>query len=626
MWRVPTLPVLLALPVLALGGAGQGEAVPASPDDAEGPRISIVEPRAGRPVAGEVRLRAEVTHAAAPVRRVVFRVDGERVAAPESPPWKAVWNAGLEYEAHLLEVTAVDADGRSTTASRKIPPILLREYVAVLDSPMEEIRLSVTVTDGEGETIQGLQRSDFLVTENGRPQELSDFGREGDRDDRPLSILILVDRSSSMRVHLPGLRAAVEALLDALRPQDEVAVATVLRGDFEIVQEFVSAGDPLDPALAEMGSAGGSTPLFDAIDQALGEMRDRPGRRVILALTDGWDDQLRLNVNFFQNNYLLDLARRAQRSGTQITLIWPGPPSQGRLAIENLVEETGGLIYYTSGDMPGLLRRIARQLQDQYYLAYYSDDPARDGRRRKIDVQVVRPGIKTWTIGGFFALPPQIAVLRSEIRDEDPEVRAEAARALGYLEDDQAVKLLRSALKDDDPEVRAHAARGLGLRQDRKAIPALVKVLDDDSPAARTAAFDALVGIGQPATRELLARLPRTEGATTVLYAMLLGEVGDDRALEPLAELLGSSRPEERLAAADALGELGLSGGLRPLERTLEDPDRRVRLKAITAVARIGGSGAVAVLERYGGREPDPELRHVAADALANVLATIRGR
>ena len=107
---------------------------------------------------------------------------------------------------------------------------------------------------------------------------------------------------------------------------------------------------------------------------------------------------------------------------------------------------------------------------------------------------------------------------------------------------------------------------------------------------------------------------------------MLLGEVGDDRALEPLAVMLSSPRPEERLAAATALGQLGLSAGLPPLEDSLDDPDRRVRLRAISAVAQIGGRGAVTVLERYGGREPDPELRHVAADALANVLATIRGR
>ena len=144
--------------------------------------------------------------------------------------------------------------------------------------------------------------------------------------------------------------------------------------------------------------------MFYAIEQGLDRMRDRQGRRVILTLTDGWDDQLRLNVNFYQNNYLLDLARRAQRSDTQITMIWPGPPSQGHLAIESLVDETGGLVYYTREDMAALLERIAMDLQEQYYLGYYSDDPSRTGRRRRISVDVNRPDMRVQTIGGFFSL------------------------------------------------------------------------------------------------------------------------------------------------------------------------------------------------------------------------------
>jgi VWFA-related protein len=622
MWNRIALPALVLPLAIVLASPGEEEGAPPSGGE---PRIEILAPPAGRPVAGAVVLRVAVTEQGARIARVVFRVDGEQVAVREGPPWEATWDAGLEYEAHLLEVTAVDARGIAATAARRIPPILLREYVAVLDTPLEEIRLSVTVTDRDGNMVSGLTREDFLVTENDRPQELSDFGREGDRTDRPLSVLLLVDRSSSMRVHLEDLHLAVAALLASLRPIDEVAVATMLRGEFEVIQEFVGGGEPLDPDLSRIGSAAGGTPLFDSIGRALELMRDRPGRRVILALTDGWDDRLRLNVSFFQSNLLMDLARRAQRSGTQITLVWPGPPAQGRLAIESLVEETGGLIYYTSGDMADLLRRIARQLQDQYYLAYYSDDPARDGRRRRIDVQVVRPGLRTWTIGGFFALPPQVVVLREELREKDPQVRADAARALGYLEEPEALPLLRAALDDRSPEVRAQAAAGLGRRRDLKSIPPLVRMLDDDHPPARTAAFDALVAVGQPSTAELLERLPRSEGSARVLILMLLGEIGDDRALGPMVEVLGSPRPEERLAAAAALGALGLSGALGPLEQSLADPDRRVRVKAIQAVAQIGGDGAVRVLEQYGGREPDPELRHIAADALATVLAASGG-
>jgi HEAT repeat protein len=259
-------------------------------------------------------------------------------------------------------------------------------------------------------------------------------------------------------------------------------------------------------------------------------------------------------------------------------------------------------------------------------MAYYSDDPSRDGRRRRINVQVDRPDLRVRTIGGFFALPPQVEVLRADLKDSDPAVRAEAARALAYLDLPDADRLLRSALHDRAPAVRAAAARGLGIRRTEGATPLLARALGDKATTVRTSAYDALLGVGQPATPEILKRLPQAEGFTCVLIVRLLGEIGDERALEPVAQRLASPRPEERLAAAEALGTLGLSGGLGPLDRALEDVDLRVRAHAIRSVAAIGGNEAVRLLETYGGREADPDLRHLAADALATVLNSIRGR
>jgi GGDEF domain-containing protein len=85
-----------------------------------------------------------------------------------------------------------------------------------------------------------------------------------------------------------------------------------------------------------------------------------------------------------------------------------------------------------------------------------------------------------------------------------------------------------------------------------------------------------------------------------------------------------SASPSERAAAATALGRLGFSAGLPALERLLSEPDTRLRIVAIGSIARIGGNEAVAVLERYGGREPDPDLRRQAADAVDQIHAAMR--
>jgi len=589
------------------------------------PSVEILEPGAGRPVAGEVLLRARAEAGSAALERVVFRVDGRLVGFRTEPPWEITWDAGLEYHAFLLQVSAIDVDGGMASSQREIPPIFLREHITVLDSPMQEIHLSVTVTDRHGTPVTGLRQEDFSVLENGRQQVLSDFGREGDRVDRPLSVLLIVDRSASMRLHLRDLDTTAARLLAALRPDDEVAVAAMMQGDFVELQPFVSHGTRLEEKLAEVTYASGSTPLFYAIEQGLNRMRDRQGRRVILVLTDGWDDQLRLGVNFYQNNYLLDLARRAQRSDTQITMIWPGPPSQGHLAIESLVDETGGLVYYTRVDMAALLEGIAVDLQEQYYLGYYSDDPSRTGRRRRISVDVNRPELRVQTIGGFFSLASQVHLFREDLKSDNDGLRAQAVRALIQIKSRDADKLLRHAIKDQSPLVRTEAARGFGLRRDPDGLRVLVKTLDDFSPRVRAAAFDALLSYGQPATAALLEKLPQADVVTRVLVLQLLGEIGDDRALGPISDRLASERLEERATAAAALGSLGLSGGIPPLRQALDDQDRRVRQQAINALSFIGGREAVAILEQYVGREPDVELRRQAAAALQDVLRTIRG-
>ncbi len=616
-WTLRLSGVVLAF---ALNGAAplEGAKDPA-------PKVQILEPPEGRPVAGELMLRARIEPGEAPVERVVFRIDGRMVGFRTEPPWEIAWDAGLDYAHFRLEINVVDTAGNTGSAQLDIPPIFLREHITVLGSPMQEIRLSVTVTDRHGTPATGLRQEDFQVLENGRPQVLSDFGREGSRLDRPLSLLLIVDRSSSMRVHLQKLDKAVADLLEALRPEDEVAVAAMVRGDFVELQPFVRKGKKLEAKLKEVTYASGSSPLFYAIEQGLNLMRDRPGRRVILALSDGWDDQLRLNVNFYQNNYLLDIARRAQRSDTQVTLIWPGPPSQGNLAIESLVRETGGVLYYTREDMAALLQKIAHDLQEQYYLAYFSDDVTRTGRRRRIAVRVSKPDLRVQTIGGFFSLSSQVHLFRQDLKSKDDELRAQAVRALVQIESNDATKLLRSAIKDDSDRVRAEAARGLGLRRDEGGPRLLVKSLDDSSPRVRAAAFDALLSYGQPATPVLLEKLPRAMGATSILVLQLLGAIGDDRALEPIAARLPSPRVEERATAVAALGALGLSGGIGPLRSALDDEDKRVRAEAIRSLGFIGGREAVAILEQYVGREPDWVLREQAAATLRGVLKVIHG-
>lgn len=76
--------------------------------------------------------------------------------------------------------------------------------------------------------------------------------------------------------------------------------------------------------------------------------------------------------------------------------------------------------------------------------------------------------------------------------DRDPDVRANAARALGKIDSSRSVKSLCGILRDKDPRVRANAATSLGKIGSKRAYKSLTRTLKDKDPTVRTAAKEAL--------------------------------------------------------------------------------------------------------------------------------------
>ena len=84
------------------------------------------------------------------------------------------------------------------------------------------------------------------------------------------------------------------------------------------------------------------------------------------------------------------------------------------------------------------------------------------------------------------------------------------------------------------------------------------------------------------------------EVRTAAMYA--LGEIGDTRAVQPLAGKLVSENKEMRVSAASALGQIGDTGAVDPLIQALGDSDRTVRGNAAYALGQIGDTRAVQPL------------------------------
>src|SRR5579884_1168052 len=80
------------------------------------------------------------------------------------------------------------------------------------------VLVPVTVTDSRGGLVTDLSRTDFIVAEDKRPQELVSFSREN----APISLGVVLDVSGSMT----KARAAVEECLKNLDPEDEELLVT----------------------------------------------------------------------------------------------------------------------------------------------------------------------------------------------------------------------------------------------------------------------------------------------------------------------------------------------------------------------------------------------------------------
>ncbi len=339
------------------------------------------------------------------------------------------------------------------------------------------VGLTVTVMDSyTGRPVPGLTREDSHLFEDGVEMKLQDFWLEGMRTDRPLSVAVLLDLSESMTEQVQHVREGAEALLGALRPIDEIMVAK-FNQDRVVLQPFTH--DPADPeqTLGNIGRAKEGTAIFRSIEETIKDLRDRPGRKAILVVSDGLDNGDR-DREALQSIYLQDLLRFCLRTETVVYGIRPGMVS-GRLPFDRFVEETGGRLLYTGGDLGRLFKQLGEELLGQYHLGYDIDPGVKQGKRRSIRVQVSRSDVTIQTMSGFYTPWSPLDTALWGIRDVDARLRVDAAHDLAFERDPRSSKALRKALHDKEEKVREAATGSLACAGDQDAIPDLKRVLAD---------------------------------------------------------------------------------------------------------------------------------------------------
>ncbi len=268
----------------------------------------------------------------------------------------------------------------------------------------ETVSVFATVTDDDGRLVTTLTRDDFVVLDNGKPQALTVF----DSSPQAIRLIAMLDVSGSMYGNLGLLREAGRQLFTRLRPDDQVRVGTF--GE-EITLSPAFANDPasLEAALPASIPASAPTPLWSALDAALGAFPEGGGRRVVLVLSDGKDSgPVRFGQPFMTLPQVVERAERdevmvysvAMRSRSAPGRRPFGNPMQQMVAdlpdpgLAIIARETGGGYFEIrpSDDLAAAFARAVDELHGQYLLGFAP--PSRDGKRHKIEVKLAAKGLK----------------------------------------------------------------------------------------------------------------------------------------------------------------------------------------------------------------------------------------
>ncbi len=294
------------------------------------------------------------------------------------------------------------------------------------------VQLNVGVADRQGRAVLNLSRNDFVVYENDVRQTIQSF----EPTTSPFSLVLLLDMSGSTLGFRQTLKQSAMRFIDALAPDDRVAVIT-FNDKVEMLQKFTSDRKKIADAI-DLAQGKGQTNFYNALRYSMKQLANEGKRRkAIIVLTDGLDTDMRradreASANATTNeaaiasikpnasaplNTVLNTADGmgvtiyplALPSGDAKLLPFPDPQqiamyTAARTRLQTLAERTGGRLSEIRRleDMGRLYAEVAAELRTLYSLTY-TPSGKRDGGWRAIRVEVTRPDLIARTKSGYNA-------------------------------------------------------------------------------------------------------------------------------------------------------------------------------------------------------------------------------
>ena len=277
---------------------------------------------------------------------------------------------------------------RPTATPASVSPAASGGYVVKMSVNL--VLVEATVRDTRGSIVDRLRREDFRLYEDGAEQQIQYFSR----DELPLAIALVVDRSGSVSPYLDELRDAADATLSQLKPEDEVALFA-FAAKSQRLEYLTTDRRRISSAISSI-EAGGGTNITDALFDAalyLGRAASRRRHAIILVSDNqgtvrGFASDkglIRMALETETVIYSIRIGGRAGIRGLNQPLWVPGMTS-----VNKVTRETGGeIIDAGSGaDLGAAMATVISRLKQRYTLGYQSGNKKRDGGFRAIQVRL----------------------------------------------------------------------------------------------------------------------------------------------------------------------------------------------------------------------------------------------
>lgn len=289
-----------------------------------------------------------------------------------------------------LRVPARDSSAEATPGEPQLKP--LRVHVNVVLVP-------VVVADAMNHPIMGLEKQNFVLSDNDEQQEIQYFSAE----DSPISVGLLVDVSKSMTDKVDAEREAVSEFFKNANQEDDYFVVA-FSSQPEMLTDVTQSIGTIE---AKLGTVvpNGSTAMLDAISTAMTRLRSaKHKRRALLIISDGGD-----NSSHHKYREIKSLVRDSDVEVYAIGLFDTAffktyEEFMGKKWLSEITDATGGRTVTVDNvsKMGEAAAAISTEMRSQYVLGYRPSNVLTDGKRRQIKVRVINPSTRDAQMQAYY--------------------------------------------------------------------------------------------------------------------------------------------------------------------------------------------------------------------------------